>query len=54
MSGNIDLSGNMDISGALDVSQNIIGRKTITAEGGFIGNVTGDLTGNVGTAIKDI
>ena len=41
MSGNFDLSGNMDISGTLDVSQNIIGRKTITAEGGFVGDLTG-------------
>jgi cytoskeletal protein CcmA (bactofilin family) len=51
MSGNIDLSGNMDISGTLDVSQNIIGRKTITAEGGFIGNLTGAAATVTGAAV---
>ena len=50
MSGNLDLSGNMDISGTLDVSQNIIGRKTITAEGGFIGNLTGAASTKFDTA----
>ena len=52
--GNTTISGNTTLSGNTSYSGTISGTGSVTAIGGFVGDVTGDLTGNADTVTNGV